>query len=156
MRVWRAASHTGSSSLTLLVHNHMRFRVFGPDSVHKQVVVLTVSVLFGSGGGRFDIHPYHPSLWRNDPKVPKFGFDHVPFAEVNEITDAVSFSQMKPDKFSSLVNQQGHSGLFARAKLGLGGSNSLPNRRRSLIQCTRIAWLILVYLSALTSFQPSL
>ncbi|GFF62139.1 sulfotransferase 1C4 [Aspergillus udagawae] len=96
----------------------MRLTVFGPDSVHKQVVVLTVSVLFGSGGGCFDIRPYHPSLWRNDPKVPKFGFDHVPFAEVNEITDAVSFPKMKADKFSSLVNQQGHSGLFRKGKVG--------------------------------------
>jgi hypothetical protein len=101
--------------------------LFGPNSVRKQAVDLTVFVLCGSRGGRFDIHPYHPSLWRNDPEVPKFGSGHVSFADVDVIKDAVSFPKVKADNFSSLVNQQGHSGHFRKGKVG--------SWREQLIRC---------------------
>jgi hypothetical protein len=43
------------------------------------------------------------------------------------IKDAVSLSKMKADIFSSLVNQQGHSGHFRKGKVG--------SWREQLIHC---------------------
>ncbi|GIJ91126.1 hypothetical protein Asppvi_010091 [Aspergillus pseudoviridinutans] len=51
-------------------------------------------------------------------RIANFLHIEVEDAKINEIRDTVSFSKMKADKFSSLANQEGHSGLFRKGKVG--------------------------------------